>query len=270
MKDFRIAQIVPVEQLNDIKDNQYHMCLAHLIGKEGQKKKYTEFYKKLAEQEDVYVLMDNGAAENSQLDFEELVAMYNYIEPNEIVVPDTLCDADDSLKKLDRFIRKYSFLPYKMMAVPQGRNLDEWTYCLKKMLCNGRIHSIGVSKFLNIKTGDKRIRYKALQIANRLTAEMCREDIEVHLLGCDEGPTIVGEIAMTFPIVRGCDSAYAYIATKAGKQITKNFKRPEEIAIDFLDDPMYNNYMENAKALEQLAGVTDNGKTETWRQKKNV
>ena len=34
MKEFRVAHIVPVQHLADTEDMQYHMCLAHLVGKE--------------------------------------------------------------------------------------------------------------------------------------------------------------------------------------------------------------------------------------------
>ena len=73
MKDFKVAQIVPVPHLPQIENNHYHMCLAHLV-KESEG--YTEFYRRMSD-EGKFVLMDNGAAEGSQLATYELLEMYN-------------------------------------------------------------------------------------------------------------------------------------------------------------------------------------------------
>ena len=103
MKDFKVAQIVPVSCLHMIQGNHYHMCLAHLVEASDE---YTKFYRGMSEH-GKYVLMDNGAAENSQLGVDELLAMYDKVKPTEIVVPDTLCDMEDTLKKMDSFVSEY-------------------------------------------------------------------------------------------------------------------------------------------------------------------
>lgn len=261
MKEFRIAQIVPVGQLEETKENQYHMCLAHLIGDTGQRAKYKQFYKEMAINPNKFVLMDNGAAEDEQVSNKTLVRRYEEICPDEIVLPDVLFDGQATVRKTKAFIREFgNLLTCRLMVVPQGHNLEEWYECLKRLLEIDRVSTIGVSKFLNIKTKDPFIRKKALQLINRTDCD----NIEVHLLGCDEGPKIVGEIAMEYPIVRGCDSAYAYIATKAEKTICSNIERPREVEIDFLDDKKLSEYKENAKRFEKIAGVIDNGETKTW------
>ena len=76
MKEFKIAQIVPVPHLEQIKDNHYHMCLAHLV---GQNAKYSEFYRCMSDA-DKFVLMDNGAAEGAQLPVGKLLEMLRNLE----------------------------------------------------------------------------------------------------------------------------------------------------------------------------------------------
>ena len=262
MKDFKIAQIVSVPHLYQIEQNHYHMCLAHLV---SENTRYQIFYKRLAES-GKFVLMDNGAAEGSQLSVEELLTMYKIINPTEIVLPDTLSNCVDTLRKTLAFVHEYKHLPYRFMGVPQGKDFDEWCACVEVMLREPRINTIGISKFLNITTGNEEIRIHACAHIARLLAELDREDVEVHLLGCDEGPAIVGIAHTLFPFVRGCDSAFAFIATQAGMEaITEETKRPKG-EIDFIEGAVSCEALEKRmKEFENVAGVKDNTVSYSWR-----
>lgn len=261
MKNFKIAQIVSVPHLEQIESNHYHMCLAHLV---GQNLKYGEFYRCMSEN-GKFVLMDNGAAEGAQLPVEELLKMYEAIEPTEIVLPDTLNDCVDTLRKTLAFVHEYKELPYRFMGVPQGKDFDEWCACVEVMLREPRINTIGVSKFLNIATGDEEIRFHCCAYIQKVASILGRRDIEIHLLGCDEGPYLVGEMQKLFPMVRGCDSAFAFIATQAGIEIDEETTRPEG-EIDFIDGKV--DRADLAKRLEEfenVTGVKDNKESYSWR-----
>lgn len=266
MKDFKVAEIVPVDQLEDIKDNHYHMCLAHLVAMDQdseQAAKYTEFYRRMSD-EGKYVLMDNGAAECRQLGYNLLVKQYEKIRPTEVVIPDTLVDAVSTLEKMFRWLDTMSNLPYKFMGVPQGKDLEEWKACAYIMMQEKRINTIGVSKFLNIVTGDKTVRFKAVQYLDQLADKLGRDDVEYHLLGCDEGPGIVGGIHDHHDRVRGCDSAFAYIASKAGLVISKSMRRPAGVEINFLDDKKMQEFGWNSQKFESVCGVVDNTNGKEW------
>lgn len=263
MKDFKVAEIVPVEQLEDIASNHYHMCLAHLVATNGiMAQRYTEFYRRMSD-EGKYVLMDNGAAEGSQLEHDELYEMYRRINPTEIVIPDTLNDANDTLAKMFNWLEYYC-LPHKLMAVPQGKDFEEWKACAYIMMQERRINTIGISKFLNIATGDETIRHQAVQYLDEIADKLGRDDIEYHLLGCDEGPGIVGGIQSISKRVRGCDSAFAYIASKAEVVIEMNTKRPAG-AIDFLNDERMDGFIHNSYAFEGICGVLSNSNGKEWQ-----
>lgn len=269
MKDFKIAEIVPVMHLEQIRHNHYHMCLAHLlVDKEDER--YAAFYRRFYQRmsaEGKFVLMDNGAAEGSQLPVEELVRLYQVINPTEIVLPDTLNNSLDTLRKTLNFIEEYRCLPYRFMGVPQGKNFDEWCMCAEAMMREPRINTIGVSKFLNIATGDEEIRLTACAYLKGMMEFLGRErDIEVHLLGCDEGPAMVRRIQENYPMVRGCDSAFAYIATQAKvEKITDATKRPEGV-IDFMTGTVQHDELrERMREFEKVAGVKDNEVAYCWR-----
>lgn len=260
MKKFKIAQIVPVLHLEQIENNHYHMCLAHLVGDT----RYAKFYERMAK-EGKFVLMDNGAAEGSQLSVEELLKMYALISPTEIVLPDTLNDCVDTLRKTLAFAHEYKHLPYRFMGVPQGKDFDEWCACVEVMLREPRINSIGVSKFLNIATERDDIRFHACAYIAKVASELGRRDVEVHLLGCDEGPSMVGQIQELFPIVRGCDSAFAFIATQANVKIDEDTERPEG-EIDFIDGTVpFEELADNMARFENVTKVENNKEAYSWR-----
>lgn len=263
MKDFKVAEIVPVAQLDDIADNYYHMCLAHLVIQDSPAAKmYTDFYRRMSG-EGKYVIMDNGAAEGSQLHFDQLYKQIEKIHPSEIVLPDTINNANDTLRKMFSWIGQFKNLPYKFMGVPQGEDFDEWKSCAYIMMRERRINTIGISKFLNITSGDPSIRYHAVKYLDKIADKLGRDDIEYHLLGCDEGPGMVGIIQSVSKRVRGCDSAFAYIATKAGVVIDINTKRPEG-TIDFLGDDRFNSFALGSYAFERACGVLDNTNGDKW------
>lgn len=262
MKDFKMAHIVPISHLFETENNQYHMCLAHLVNNT----RYAEHFSKCVKA-GKYVLMDNGEAEGKQLNFENLFKAYMRIHPKEIVLPDKLFDSKQTIYKSQTFLDEMTKrnLSYKVLAVPQGHNLSEWEECAKVFLSDRRINTIGISKFLNIITEDKYIRFKALEKLEKYIKLYNREDVEVHLLGCEEGPIIVNECHKHFLFVRGCDTAFAYLAAQSNIHISlENVRRPKGI-IDFINGKYYANTILEINSFNKLAGVKDNGYSSKWR-----
>lgn len=260
MKAHKVAHIVPVECLEKTKDNQYHMCLAHLV---KQSKVYADFFRRMSD-EGKFVLMDNGAAEGEQLSIDQLVECYDVVRPTQIVLPDTLLDGHDTLRKhLDGLSYLHGYygekLPFEVMGVPQGHDLIEWTMCMKAMLELKEISCLGVSKFLEMETGDKTIRCDAVDAIASVTS-----DVEIHLLGCSDGSAVVRRIFEKYPKVRGCDSAFVYLASQAGVEIgLDDVDRPSG-EIDFLSGADYDSLNNNMEMFNKLVGVKDNGKDDTW------
>lgn len=263
MKEFRVAHIVPVSHLKDTEGLQYHMCLAHLVGNEAYRKYFANMAK-LGR----FVLMDNGAAEGAQLQPEKLIEAYAEIHPSEIVLPDTLYESGSTIQKTRNFINKLDnrnlLGEFRLMAVPQGSTFDEWLACARIFVKDTRINTIGISKFLNICTKNRYIRYEACMELAKLIVEYKRADLEVHLLGCDEGPCVVKMIKNRFGFVRGCDSAFAYLQAQSGKMLTiEDDSRPEG-TINFLDGKHYDGFVKYMENFNEFAGVKENGLSTTW------
>ena len=263
MKEFKVAHIVPVSHLGDTADNQYHMCLAHLVKESDE---YTTHFAKMAV-DGKFVLMDNGAAEGAQLRFKELFEMYEKIKPTEIVLPDALFNSASTIQKSRVFLQMMQDegVEYRTMAVPQGRTLKEWAACARIFAKDTRINTIGVSKFLNIATKDRYVRFRACEILSNLIREYNRiDDLEVHLLGCDEGPLIVKMCHEAYPFVRGCDSAFAYLQAQAGKRMTLMDDSRPGGTIDFLGGQRLASFGSCAENFNMYAGVRDNGVDGSW------
>ena len=264
-KNFKVAQIVPVQCLPKTLSKGYHMCLANIVAKNET---YAQFYAGLAAHKDKWVLMDNGAAEGEQLSVDELIECYQRIHPNEVVLPDTLLDGKETIQKSREALGKIcdfynGNIPFTFMAVPQGATIDEWERCAREMVQWPAIHAIGISKFLPMETGDMYVRERAAEILDSLFKQYNRYDMEVHLLGCSESPVVIDGIRRRFSFVRGCDSAYAYICTQADVCIHADTIRPEG-EIDFINGDDYDGLEDNLQAMELETGAYNNKFDESW------
>lgn len=219
----KIAHIVPLRFLRYTENNDYHMCLAHLV---LACHTYADFYAQMAK-DGKYVIMDNGAAEGEELLYDDLLGAYDRVNPTEIILPDKLYSRHVTLERTSYFLDNYDLSKYKKMAVPQGSNLIEWEKCCSDFLNIAEIDTIGIPKWLGL-TNDQTRPYlcKDLKGINK----------EVHLLGCSESPSIIRQCRLNNPNVRGCDSAFAYLCAKADiKSIWADTKRPDG-TINFLTD----------------------------------
>lgn len=275
-KQFKLAHIVPRSCLSVIAENGYQMCLANIVKANAE---YADFYANLRKVdlpssnaeitiELPYVLMDNGAAEGNQLSNAELILCYEKIKPSEVVLPDTLLNGKETLyksKEALQFITQYynGIPPFKFMAVPQGKTLEEWEECAEQMVQWPQLTTLGISKFLQMELGYPQVRYEAAEILDKLFKKYGRYDIEVHLLGCNESPAIISSIAKAFPFVRGCDSAYGYICAQDDKEIYSATSRPSG-EIDFIDGVDYLWLKETLCDFELAAEVYDNRADDSW------
>lgn len=255
-KTFKLAHIVPLQYLHLTKDNMYHMCLAHLI---KENKAYADFYKERRAQGQ-FVLMDNGAAEGSQLSLEDLLMCYKRINPSELVLPDELCNAERTYEKTKQALAYFEEQGVKcqFMAVPQGRTFEEWCTSAEQLI-DLPVHSLGVSKFLTIATKDRDIREEAVQFIDMLRRKHNRY-VEVHLLGCDAGAYEPAAVRTRFSFVRGCDTALAEIFTKAGERLSTFASRPSA-EINFLEEPLTVEHQQllslNIETFNQVCKITN-------------
>lgn len=225
----KVATILPTAYLEMIRDDDYHMCLAHLIGNDPV---YTDFYKQIGKEDGKYLIMDNGVIEGDCRPIDEIVRKALSVQADEIILPDVFRDTEATLKSSYdalRYVR--GNFPLRVMVVPQGNSLDEWLGCALAMI-DWDIDCIGIPKVL-VHLAGRDGRLEALKmLGNRLRG------LDIHLLGCWTTPLEITTISRAvydkhiLP-VRGVDSAIPYMYTKKGILLCDDDK--PHITVDFQD-----------------------------------
>lgn len=228
----KLATIVPVAYLEKTRGQEMHMALAHLV---GTNEAYTQFYREMGDNEDKFLMLDNSVVETgTPMPVEELIEKAKMVNADEIIVPDYFMDCDATIEAAIDYIPviRKALPNVRIMVVPQGKTIEEWTYCLREILlldCD----TIGIPKVLTKIADHAQARLMLLTELQHILRGR-----EIHLLGCWENPTELTVVQKyvhngAIPKVRSCDSAIAYVYAREGFDIT-TCERPSG-KIDFID-----------------------------------
>ena len=125
-----------------------HMFLTHMV------EKYPT-YAKVAQDAPGYKILDNSLIElGGAVSVERVIAAATRIGADEIILPDvfqngpeTIKAVQDALNTLHKMFPKGDW-PFKLMAVAQGANEEEWYDCYKYLLDTREVDVIGIPKVL--------------------------------------------------------------------------------------------------------------------------
>ena len=230
----KVATILPQSYLHMAIVDDYHMCLANFIG-EPEMEAYTNFFRDQAKLG--FVIMDNGLIEGNPRPIDELVVKAKLIGAHEMVLPDVFRDSKATLDAIDNAYGRSLESGINLMAVPQGNTLEEWLDCACTIIGEYReVKTIGIPKVLVDIAGRDGRSIAITELAKR-SPMLYHKDI--HLLGCWNSAleiTIIDKLSRTnkIPTVRGVDSAFAYVYTRAGVRLDSD-DRPDSLPIDFKD-----------------------------------
>ena len=166
----KLASILPVKNIKHTFDGDYAMLLAHL------KDYYPENTNK-----NCYVIMDNSLIEKENaIDIIELYKAAKQCGADEIIIPDVL---QDSLGTLMSLLKSYELLKeytcdhidIKLMAVCQGKTLEEFINCYTFLETCSYISTIGIPKIAETLHENGRPGLEDLWVDSRKN---------IHLLGC--------------------------------------------------------------------------------------
>lgn len=230
----KVATILPQQYLQCTLYDDYYMCLANLIDEPGMES-YTNFFMDMGTCDKKYVIMDNGLIEGNPRPIKELIEKAKLIHADEFILPDVFRDSTATLNAIDAAYEEACASGIRMMAVPQGDTLDEWLSCACEIIGNFReIEVIGVPKVLvDIAGRDGRL----FAIKQLVEMSPMLKHKQIHLLGCWKTPLEILTIDKAsasgiIPMVRGVDSAIAYVYARAGIRIDSD-DRPDSNPIDF-------------------------------------
>lgn len=228
----KTATILPQSLLHLTRNDDYHMALGHLIGKDGFEG-YTQFYKNIGADPDKFLILDTGVIEGDARPVEELMEKAKLINASEMILNDVFLDKAATLKESYKAFDAVwkSDLEIRVMAVPQGKTPIEWVECAKEMLSWG-VSTLGIPKVLTKVFEHRDGRLQAL-----MEIQDVLQSTETHLLGCWESPMelkVIENAVRQEKIVpvRGVDSAIAYAYACSDLRITDD-ERPQG-PIDFV------------------------------------
>lgn len=220
-----LINIYPLGNLENEYKQKMHMFLTHMV------EKYPA-YASVAQDVCGYKILDNSLIElGGAVDVERVAKAATYIGADEIILPDvfqnspeTLKAVDDALKKLNEMYPNRSW-PFKLQAVAQGRDADEWIECYHRLLKNPDVDVIGIPKVL-AKMDPKGRPY----FVNEVCAMEAKEH---HLLGMWYSMTELLEYARP-DLIRSCDTVLRGFTNK--HRMSLFGVRPDGFTVDLEKD----------------------------------
>jgi hypothetical protein len=136
--------IPPFEHLGGDKNCQHYLTVAQWV---EQREALLTFYKKRTE-EGAKLILDNGVFEfREAYPVEKYLEMADAIGATTIVAPDVWKDAKKTAEFTLEFLGCMSekeLCKFKVMGVPHGRTLSEFTWCYEKICCD--VDIVGLAK----------------------------------------------------------------------------------------------------------------------------
>lgn len=221
-----LINIFPIPNIEMEQKQAMHMFLTHLV-------ESNPTYCKAAREALGYKILDNSLIElGGAVDLERVLIAADVIHADEIILPDVFQKGPETLEVVAQSIeylkRAYPYgCPYKVMAVAQGRNEDEWTRCYSELLKMPEVDVIGIPKVCT-KMHPQGRAYFVKQVCN-LDAK------EHHLLGLwysfSEFSAYPQEVLNK---IRSCDTCHLSYLAKHGLNIMD--VRPDGFTVDLVND----------------------------------
>jgi len=186
------------------------------------------------------------------------------LHANEIVLPDTLRQAETTCEQVSKWIRKmvYPSETLALFAVAQGRRLTDFRYCVDVFAKHKSIATIGIPKHMPVTLGQLHTR---IDFANWIE-QVYPNRFKLHFLGANEQWPREVAAATKYTSVRSIDTSLPFSYTAAGKRIDSGVKgiiRPRDyfrtnygqLLSGRLLDHNVNTYMRWANAEAPIGGV---------------
>lgn len=205
----KLCVITPISHLALAEyGNGIHMALTHLALESDD---YVKAYQRLKNKKE-YVILDNSAFELEQqgkgLDPQPVLEASKAIGADEVIATDVLCEGSATVASTRNFIEEFRKfygeeirrgLPVpQVMAVPQGKTVEEWVDCYLCLLHMDGVDVLGFSKISiptafggpNARKVDGGVTQSRLKLYDFLDERClwpfdCNRDVKIHLLGGD-------------------------------------------------------------------------------------
>jgi hypothetical protein len=200
-----------------VRDQGTYLLLPELFKHE----EYRAYVSDLSRNNPRWVTLDNGAFEGELVPTEQLIGLAETYNVDEVVIPDTLQDANATLKQLDKFLQDAPLDlldSYQLMIVVQGKTIAECESFIWQVADEPRLYSrrvtFGLPKHLIVTTNNLLARI----ILASTIREALDDNFNIHFLGMS--PHNLMEITHTRRLhVRSMDTSLPYVYAAQGRSI---------------------------------------------------
>lgn len=220
----QLALIPPLCRLADIKKTHYQLMLPQNLHYEV----YAEAYYPGKRAKEDFVILDNGAAEGVDFDYAALQVIGNVYKVDELVIPDTLRDAEKTLQKARDFFKEVDPNPNMgYMGVVQGTTYEQCLEMAEGFTEHDQVTALGIPRHLIETLGHNDVR---LHLTEDLMLRFGTK-YQFHFLGGSKHVT--DELRRTDVMmgehVRGMDTSLPYVYANRGFSVPTYlaFDRPE-------------------------------------------
>jgi hypothetical protein len=229
------------------------MALAQLITPASDKTKRNEYTTmvKLEHRRKRFILMDNGANEGVQLDYDALMERASYILADEMVLPDVLGNSHDTFVATMDFLQKTTrFTDHcQYQAVVQGTNQDQLKGLIGRFAQSPRITTLGLPRLL---LGQPKLCTTIrIDMANWIKEEY-GDRFQIHFLGASslwvKEPYYAARYASH---VRSIDTSLPYNYALAGALLTDTTRRIDR-ASDYFTRSHSGDHLECVNTNEEI------------------
>lgn len=221
----KLALIPPVSLLEYTAETSCQLMLPQLVNNE----QYAYTYRQHCEDPDQFVILDNGLAEDAQVNSADLINIAVDFSVDEVVIPDTMYDATRTQEQATDFAQRLRKIwpdegwPFKLQFVAQGHNRSSVERSMRWAENTRWIDTIALPRHLLETCNDIAIRHKlCLQPGSK----------PIHLLG--GAPVFPNEMQHEFDPrgrVRSHDTSsafyFAYEKQPLNRPVPVGIKRPE-------------------------------------------
>jgi hypothetical protein len=220
----KLALIPPFSMLDLATPQDYQL----LLPRNFRDQIYAQWaVKDILQDPEQFTILDNGLAEDQQIDDIALLAMASYYKPSELVVPDVMRERGASIDWALKFIDMKVCLdpedyPYdgRYAFVAQGRTYHEALECAKQYIDNPLLHNFANTIMIPRHLVTAQEPHARLIVAGALYEYIGDRKVDIHLLGGSRFfPREIYYAAKDYPFIRGMDTSMPFVFGMQGVHV---------------------------------------------------
>lgn len=238
----KFINIYPITNEEEYLKQEMNMFLTHLVLED-------ETYRETAKKSSGYKILDNSLIElGGSASLEKVLKAAELIDADEIILPDVFRNGPATLTLAKNYLEEYEkeLSEYKVMAVTQGRTIEEWETSYRSLESFPGVDVLGIPKVLEV---DMKEYEGRPGLVNKYMGDCTKE---IHLLGLWYNIRELKEYKRPNSI-RSVDTSLMNLLSIKGRDF--NSSRREGEQIDLVYDHVF--YLENAeRAHEYVSRLT--------------